>query len=70
LGAGLGQRPVLTVVGGLFLGWGEHPDLAVEAAVVPPVEVLEEGELQLLDGPSGPATVDQFGLDLADGGLG
>ena len=66
---GLDEWPGLSV-GGLLLGGGDHADLAVEAAVVPPVEVLEERELQLLDGAPGAAPGDQFGLDLPDGGLG
>ena len=35
-------------------------------AVVPPVEVFEEGELELFDGAARPTTVDEAGFELAD----
>jgi hypothetical protein len=70
LGTGLGEDRWLSVVGGFLLGRWDESDLAVQAAVVPPVEVFEHGELQLLDGPPGTVPFDQLGLDLADRRLG
>ena len=69
MGTGGFQRPVLTVVVVVsFDGW-PHADLAVQASVVPPVDVLEQRELELFQGSPGSATGDQFGLQLADGRL-
>jgi len=64
LGAGLGEVRRLSVVVRFLLGSRDHADLAAQAAVVPPVEVLEDRELELVDGAPRPAAVDQFGLDL------
>jgi hypothetical protein len=70
LGTGLGWCRWLSVVGGFLFGGRDEPDLAVQAAVVPPVEVFEQGVLELFDGAPRPAAVDQLGLDLPDCGLG
>src|SRR5581483_6788217 len=43
---------------------------AVEAPVVEPVDPLEGGELDVVDGAPGASSSDQFGLVEADGGLG
>lgn len=56
----------MTVVDGFALGRWDEPDLAVQASAVPPVEVLEQGELELLDAAPRAAPVDQLGLELAD----
>ena len=61
----------LTVVGGLGLGGRDHAELAVQpSAVVPPVDVLEQRELELLDGAPRPVPFDQLGLELPDRRLG
>jgi hypothetical protein len=60
--AGLGEGGLLTVVGGVeFGGW----DVATgfeQPAVVEPVDVLEGGDLDLVDGAPRPAGLDQFGI--------
>jgi hypothetical protein len=61
---------MLTVVLGFGFDWRSHADLGVQAAVVPPVDVLEDGELELLDRALRPMVLDQFGLELADRRLG
>ena len=38
-------------VGGLELCWGDHVELAVQAAVVEPIDVLQGGELDILEPP-------------------
>ncbi len=38
--------------------------------MVPPVDVLEQGVFELLNGAPRAASVDEFGFDLPDGGLG
>ena len=61
---------MLTVVGGFeFGGWDVAAGLE-KASVVEPVDVLEGGDLDLLDGPPRSAGFDQFGLEQADRGLG
>jgi hypothetical protein len=60
----------LSVVGGLCFGWCEHADRGVQPVLVPPVDVLEQGVFKLFDGAPRSTTVDQFGFELADGGLG
>src|SRR5690606_26527015 len=42
-------RVVVSVVGGLDLGWGAHVEFAVEPAVVPPPDPFQGRELDLLD---------------------
>jgi hypothetical protein len=57
LGSGLGEDGVLTVVlvldrcpvGGLELGRRDESDLAVKASVVEPVDVLDDGDLDVAD---------------------
>jgi len=54
---------LLTVVRVLeFDGWDVAAGLE-QAAVVEPVDVLQSGDLDLLDRPPGPAGLDQFGLE-------
>jgi hypothetical protein len=61
----------LTIVEGLFLRRaGSVRSGAVQAAMVPPVEVFEDGELACFEAAPGPARLDQFGFDLTDGRLG
>jgi hypothetical protein len=60
----------LTVVGGLGLGGWDHAELAVQPSVVSPVDVLEQRELELLDGAPRPVPCDQLGLELPDRRLG
>jgi hypothetical protein len=68
--AGLGEGGVLTVVRVLeFDRW----DIAAgfeQAAVVEPVDVLECGDLDLLDGAPRATWLDQLGLEQADQRLG
>jgi hypothetical protein len=44
-----------------FGGW-DHADLAVESAVVEPVDVLEGGELEVVEAARGALTADELGL--------
>lgn len=53
---------MVSVVRLLDLEWGAHVELAVEALVVPPPDVFEGREFDLLDGPPGAALADEFGL--------
>jgi SAM-dependent methyltransferase len=70
LGSGHGGLSQVTVVGGLqFCRW-EIADLAVEPAVVVPVDVGEGGQLDLLKRAPGAAAADQLSLDQPDGRLG
>ncbi|MDP9434148.1 MAG: hypothetical protein M3P93_02720 [Actinomycetota bacterium] len=48
----------------VFDGWDEA-DLAVEAAVVEPVDVLGDGDLEVVDAPPRPAVADELGLEQA-----
>jgi hypothetical protein len=41
----------LSVEGGLGFGRWDHADLAVQAAVVEPVDVFEGGELDVVESP-------------------
>jgi ABC-2 type transport system permease protein len=41
----------------------------VEPPVIEPVDILKGGDLDLLDGPPGPARLDQLSLEQADHGL-
>jgi hypothetical protein len=54
LGSGHGGLSQLTVVGGLQCCRWEVADLAVQPAVVVPVDVGESGQLDLLEGAQGP----------------
>jgi len=57
VGSGLGEDRVLTVVpvglvcpvGGLVFGWWQVPEFAVEAAVVVPVDVFGDRDLDVGD---------------------
>ena len=60
----------MSVVGRFGFGGGAHTDGGVQTAVIPPVDVLEQGVFELLDGAPWAVPVDQFGFELADGGLG
>jgi hypothetical protein len=64
----------LTVVDGLELCWGDVgvvlSDLAVEPAVVEPVDVAEGGELDVIEAPPRSLGVDQLPLEEAVEGLG
>src|SRR5690349_2715966 len=54
---------LVDVVEGLVLhGWNE-PELAVEAAVVIPVDVLGYGDLQIVEPLPGPFVTHEFGLE-------
>jgi hypothetical protein len=54
---------VVTVVGVLVLGGRNKSDLAVQASVVEPVDVLDDGNLEVVDALPGAAVADQFGLE-------
>ena len=70
MGSGHGGLSQVTVVGGLqFCRW-EVADLAVQPAVVVPVDVGESGQLDLLEGAPGAVAADQLSLVQPDGGLG
>jgi len=60
----------LTVVEVFDLGRWSLADLAVQATMVEPVDVLEGGELQLIEGAPGPAPSDQLALVEPDGRFG
>jgi hypothetical protein len=53
LGSAFRRGLQLTVVVGLGFGGWDHAELAVQPSVVPPVDVLEQRELELLDGAAG-----------------
>ena len=55
-------RVVVSVVGGLDLGWGAHVEFAVEPAVVPPPDPFQGRELDLLDRAPRALEADQLGL--------
>ena len=70
VGSDLGEDRVLTVVlGGVgrpvvgleLRGWDEA-DLAVQSSVVEPVDVLEGGELDVVEAPPRSSTADELGL--------
>src|SRR6186997_3342583 len=48
--------------GGLELGGRDHAQLAVQAAVVEPVDVLKRGVLHVVEPPPGASMADQRGL--------
>jgi hypothetical protein len=58
------------MVGGLELGRRDLATGSVEPAGVPERDPVRGRELDLLDRPPGPATVDEFGLVQAVDGLG
>ncbi len=55
--------------GGLELGGWDHPQLAVQAAVVEPVDVLEGGVLDVVEAPPEAAVADRLGRVQAVEGL-
>src|SRR5450759_2183693 len=61
---------LFSVVHHLLLCRWDVSDLGVQAAVVPPVDVLERGELDLLWRLPRPLAVDELALVEADGRLG
>src|SRR5450759_2432179 len=61
---------LFSVVRRLLLCRRDVPDLGVQATVVPPVDVLERGELDLLWRLPRPLAGDELGLVEADRGLG
>ncbi len=50
-------------MGGLVLHWRDEPDLPVEPTEVEPVDVLGDGDLEVVDVFSGSAVANQFGLE-------
>jgi len=58
------------VMGGFELRRREHANLAVEAAVVEEVDVVEGGELHIVQPGPGAVLVDEFGLEEAVEGFG
>jgi hypothetical protein len=61
--------PVLTVVGLLKLDWCDVSVLFVEPGVVEPVDVVQGGDLDFLDGLAGLVGIDQLGLVQPHNGL-
>ena len=61
---------LLSMVGGLELGWWEMADGLQEPAVVEPVDPLQGGVLDLVQAPPGAALADQLSLVQPDDGLG
>jgi hypothetical protein len=53
----------LTVVDGFVLCRGDVVECAVQAALVPPLDPFEGGQLDLVGGAPGAAWADQLGLD-------
>src|SRR5664280_2140500 len=53
------------VVLGLELNGRDKADLAVKAAVIEPVDVLGDRDLQVVDGPPRALVADEFGLEQA-----
>ncbi len=53
----------MTVVGVLVLSGRDESNLAVQASVVEPVDVLGDGDLQVVDVLPWPAVADQLGLE-------
>ncbi len=70
LGTGRLDGPVVTVVALFCFGGWDHPDLAMQTPVVPPVDVLEDGVLELFETARRPSRFDQFGFELLDCGPG
>jgi hypothetical protein len=69
-GSGVDRLLVILMVCGFVLGWTPTAQRGVEAAVVPPVDPFQGGELDLLDGPPGPTPFDQLGLEQSVHGFG
>jgi hypothetical protein len=60
----------LLVVGGFVFDWRDEADLAVQAAVVEPVDVFGDGDLEVVDAAPGAAVADQFGFEQGVEGFG
>ena len=58
------------MIGGLELRGGDHAELAVQAAVVEPVDVLQGGVFDVVQAAPGAAVPDQLGLVQPVEGLG
>ena len=69
-GSGQDRLLLILMVGGFVFGWTPTAQRGVEAAVVPPVDPFQGGQLDLLDAPSGFAAFDQLGLVEPIDGLG
>jgi hypothetical protein len=54
---------VVSVVVVLELRWWHEPDLAVEASVVEPVDVLGDGDLEVVDVLPRAFVADEFGFE-------
>ena len=52
----------MTVVEGFVFGWWQVVAVLVQAAVVQPVNPLEGGDFDLVNGPPRTLRLDQFGL--------
>jgi hypothetical protein len=52
-------------VGGFVFGRGDVPEFAVEASAVEPVDVLGDGDLDVVDAGPRSLVPDQFGLEEA-----
>lgn len=53
------------MVGGFVFGGGDMGELTVEAALVEPVDVFGDGDLDVVDAGPGVVVADQFGLEEA-----
>jgi hypothetical protein len=60
----------VTVVVVFVLGGWDETDLAVQASVVEPVDVLGDGDLEVVDVLPRPLVADEFGLEQRVEGLG
>ena len=69
-GSGQDRLLLILMVEGFVLGWTPTTQRAVEAAVVPPVDPFQGGQLDLFDAAPGPTPFDQFGLEQPVDGLG
>ncbi len=58
----VGRRLVLIVVDGFVLGWWDVAAPGVKPAVVPPVDVLEGCQLDVVEVASWAVPADQLGL--------
>src|SRR5439155_26583523 len=60
----------LRVVQGFVFGGWDEPELAVEPSVVVPVDVLGDGQLEVVDAVPGPLVPYEFGFEQRVEGLG
>jgi len=56
-------RGVLTVMVSFMFDRWNQPDLAGKMAIIVPVDVLGDGDLEIVDGAPGPFSTDDFGLE-------